>query len=140
MESVNTDITVLVRFDRGDWLPDKLTEFSAAQGWTSAYLTGIGGVKNVVLAYFDLDQKKYLEFQIEGVVELLSLQGNLSLLKNQPFWHLHAIVGDRLGQVRGGHLVRMEVAITLECWIQQFPLCVLREPDPVTNLNFLKLK
>jgi uncharacterized protein len=140
MESANTDNAVLVRFDRGDLLPDKLVDFCGSLNWSSAYLTGIGGVRNVTLAYFDLDQKKYLEFQVEGVVELLSLQGNLSLLKNQPFWHLHAIVGDRLGHVRGGHLVRMEVAITLECWIQPFPLLVLREPDPVTNLNFLKLK
>jgi predicted DNA-binding protein with PD1-like motif len=140
MESANTENAVLVRFDRGDIIPDKLVELAAAQDWTSGYLTGIGGVKNVTLAYFDLEQKKYLEFQADGVVELLSLQGNLSLLNNRPFWHLHAIVGDRYGNMRGGHLVRMEVAITLECWIRKVPLRVLREPDPVTNLNFLKLK
>jgi uncharacterized protein len=140
MDAAKTDNAVLVRLDRGDRIPDKLVEIAAVHEWSSGYLTGIGGVKDVTLAYFDLDQKKYLEFQVDGVSELLSLQGNLSLLKNQPFWHLHAIVGDRLGKVRGGHLVSMKVAITLECWIQPFPLRVLREPDPDTNLNFLKLK
>src|SRR3989339_949918 len=118
MEFALADAACIARFDRGEIIPDRLTEFAREQKWLSAYITGIGAVKDVTLACFDLEQKKYLEFQVDGVVELLALNGNLSILNDKPFWHLHAIVGDRQGNVRGGHVVHLEVAITLECWIR----------------------
>ncbi len=134
------DDSFLVRFERGEKIPDALLALTEEQKWKTGALSAIGAVENSLLGYFDLEQKKYLKYSIDGIAEVLSLKGNLSLLNDKPFWHLHAIVSDRNGNVRGGHLINMDVAITLECWIWTKNASILREPDDFTGLNFLKLK
>ena len=129
----------LVKGEPGDRLPDFLVELARERGWMSGSLTGLGGVRDVQLAYFDLELKQYLPISVEGVVEVVSLTGNLSRVQGQPFWHLHAAVSDRDGRVTAGHLVRLEVAITLECWIDAGLQHVDRERDPETGLNLLAL-
>ena len=140
MEYRQINDAFLVRFYRGEILPDTLIALAEDQGWKSGALSAIGAVENVTLGYFDLEQKKYVKFPVEGISEVLSLKGNLSILNGKPFWHLHAVLGDRNGNVRGGHLVHMEVAVTMECWIWPHDTIVERIPDEFTGLNFLNLK
>lgn len=129
----------LVRFEVGESLPAALTELAKERKWTSGSLSGIGGVHNVTLAYFDLADKRYLSFRVDGIVELVSLSGNLALVEEQPFWHLHATVADREGHVRAGHLVELEVAITVECWITPGQHAVHRRRDDYSGLNLLDI-
>ncbi|RQV98274.1 DUF296 domain-containing protein [bacterium] len=140
MEYRQINDAFLVRFYRGEKLPDALITLAEEKGWKSGAFTAIGAVENLTLGYFDLDQKKYVKFPVAGVSEVLALNGNLSIFNNKPFWHLHAIVGDKNGSVRGGHLVCLEVAVTLECWIWPHVNPVERVPDELTGLNFLNLK
>jgi len=109
------------------------------QSWTSGSLTGLGGVKEVQLAYFDLDRSEYLPIRVPGIVELVSLTGNLALVNGEPFWHLHAAVSDRNGNVTAGHLSSLEVAITVECWLDVSTTPVSRARDPKTGLNLLDI-
>ncbi|MBU0508425.1 DNA-binding protein [bacterium] len=129
----------LAKFEIGEVLPRAFVELARERGWTSGSVSGIGGVRNVLLAYYDLAARKYLEFPVDGVVELVSLTGNLALVNGEPFWHLHAAVADREGNVKAGHLVHLEVAVTLECWIEPGAALVERTPDQHTGLNLLNL-
>lgn len=140
MDYRQIDEAYLVRFHRGEVLPDALVSLAEELDWKSGAFSAIGAVENLTLGYFDLDHKIYVKFPVEGVSEVLALNGNLSILNDKPFWHLHAIVGDHNGNVRGGHLIHLEVAITLECWIWPSQTLVERVPDPLTGLNLLKLK
>lgn len=139
MKSIETEGRWLVRFDPGEKLPDALVELARRQGWTSGALAGIGGVRNVTLAYYDLQLRQYLKFPVDGIVELVSLMGNLSVVEGVPTWHLHATVADRTGTVKGGHLVSLDVAITCECWIRPGDLTVTRRLDERSGLNLLDL-
>lgn len=139
MQWIEDNSRILVRFEIGEKLPDALTDFAIRMGFVSGSLTGIGGVKNVVLGYFDLDEKQYVTFSVAGIVELVSLTGNVALLNGQPFWHLHASVANREGSVLGGHLVSLEVAITVECWIQRGNKIAGRKRDEYSGLNLLDL-
>jgi len=130
---------LLVRFEVGDKLPESLVDMARRLGIASGSLTGIGGVRSVVLGYYDLQARQYVTFEVPGIVELVSLIGNVSLLNGQPFWHLHALVADREGNVRGGHLVGLEVAITLECWIERGGKVIQRKKDDYSGLNLLDL-
>ena len=129
----------LVRFDPGETLPEALVELARTQGWRTASLQGLGAVHKVVLAYYDLQVRQYLKFPVEGIVELVSLTGNLSSVDGVPTWHLHAAVADRTGALKGGHLVALEVAITLECWIHPADRTVTRRLDERSGLNLLDL-
>lgn len=128
---------LVVRFDVGEKLPECLLDFSKRLGLVSGSLTGIGGVQNVVLGYYDLPTRQYLTFPVPGMVELVSLNGNVSLVNGQPFWHLHAAVADREGNVKGGHLISLEVAITLECDIRRGNKMLQRKRDDDSGLNLL---
>ena len=127
----------LLRGEIGDQLPHFLVQSARDHGWTSGYLTGIGGVKDVELAYFDLERKEYTPIQVKGIQELISLSGNLALVGSEPFWHLHAAVSDRSGRVTAGHVQSMTVAITLECWAVIGDERVDRKFDDATRLNLL---
>jgi uncharacterized protein len=137
MRWTEDDSRLIVRFDVGEKLPESLHDFSKRLGLASGSLTGIGGVQNVVLGYYDLPARQYVTFPVPGMVELVSLIGNVSLVNGQPFWHLHAAVADREGNLKGGHLVGLEVAITLECVIRRGGKILQRKRDDYSGLNLL---
>jgi uncharacterized protein len=139
MKMVQDGGRFLVRCEVGEMLPDALVELARSRDWTAASLAGIGAVQQVQLAYYDLQARSYLTFHVDGIVELVSLTGNLGRLDGSPFWHLHAAVADREGNVRGGHLVHLEVAITVECWIHTSSLTITRKSDDYSGLNLLDL-
>lgn len=132
------DLT-LVRIERGEILTEQLNELAAQYDWTCGWVSGIGAVQNVRLAYYDLARREYLPIDVNGIVELTNLTGNLSRLDGKPFWHLHATVAGRDGEVQGGHVLRMETAITVECWIGRTAWRVVRRSDEFSGLNLLDL-
>lgn len=139
MKLVRIGNRFLARGEVGDQLPDALVKLARDHAWASGSLTGLGGVKDVQLAYFDLARREYLPIHVAGVVELVSLTGNLALVNGEPFWHLHAAVSDRNGTVTAGHLSGMTVAITVECWLDVNSASVARARDPQTGLNLLDI-
>ncbi len=129
----------LVKGEPGDRLPDLLVALAKQYGWKSGSVAGLGGVTDVRLAYFDVVRKEYLPIDVPGIVELISLTGNLSTINDAPMWHLHAAVSDRDGRMTAGHLVSLVVAVTLECWIEAEMEPVTRRKDEATGLNLLDL-
>lgn len=130
----------LVRFEAGEKLPESLLALTTQENWNSGSISGLGGVKNVALAYYDLSARQYVPIPVEGIVELVSLVGNLARVEGKPFWHLHAAVAGPDGRVLGGHLLSLEVAITLEAWIEPSSTVVMRSRDDFSGLNLLNLR
>jgi predicted DNA-binding protein with PD1-like motif len=139
MRFTEEDKRVLVRFEVGEKLPDALIELAGKRSWSSAASMGLGAVKGVTLGYYDLENRKYINHSIDGIVELVSLVGNLAMFNNAPVWHLHCSVADRNGNLKGGHLVSLEVAVTVECWIRIGDKPVMRRFDEQAGLNLLDL-
>jgi predicted DNA-binding protein with PD1-like motif len=129
----------LARLMRGDVLPDALIELARFQGWKSGAISAIGAVSDLELAYYDLPTKSYLSHKVEGTVEVVSMNGNLSIVDDLPFWHIHMVVSDSHGRCSGGHLVHCKIALTLECSIWPSFQYVTREVDPELGLKLLKL-
>jgi hypothetical protein len=139
MKIKQLDDQYLVRFEVGEVLPDALVTLARDQTWKSGSVVGLGGVKNVVLGYFDLEVRQYLRLPVDGIVELVSLLGNLSQVDGAPFWHLHASVANRDGCVTGGHLFCLEVAITIECWVRASNVPIERTHDDHFGLKLLNI-
>jgi uncharacterized protein len=129
----------LIRCEVGEKLPDVLLDLARSRHWISAEITGLGAVRGVTLAYYDLNDRKYINHPIDGIVELVSLVGNLAWLDGNPIWHLHCSVADRNGNLKGGHLVTLEVAVTVECWITLGDKPLARRYDEFSGLNLLDL-
>lgn len=129
--------TELHRLPTGSHIPDALVELALARKWQSAVCSGIGGVSEVELAYYDIEKREYLTIKVNGIVELVSLSGNLTGAEGEPFWHLHAVVADRAGRTFGGHLLSCKVALTVELAVWPMDRQRLRNFDESLGLRLL---
>lgn len=98
----------LLRLDYGKNLVDQLSSFLEKEGIKTAYVSGIGAVKNAEIGYYDQEKKEYVKRRIEEELEILSLSGNVSLKDGRPYPHIHVVLG-KDGNVYAGHLFSAEV-------------------------------
>jgi predicted DNA-binding protein with PD1-like motif len=129
--------TYLLVFRTGQEVMKGLLAFARKHKLVAGHLTGIGAVRDSVVGYFDPQKKAYLRISEKGQHEVLSLAGNLGLYHNEPFFHVHVVLGLRDGQTRGGHLFEATVRPTVELVLTTYPRVVRRKIDPETGLPLL---
>jgi hypothetical protein len=95
----------LVRFTHGADLLEELTTASAAYKVKAASVEVIGSLSSLVLGYYDQDQKEYESRTHEGKWEIASAVGNVSILDDEPFVHMHVVASGEDGRCVGGHLM-----------------------------------
>jgi predicted DNA-binding protein with PD1-like motif len=133
------DDRYVLRLDPGEGVIDSLSGFASERGINSGVVSGIGGIEDVVLGYFDLGAKEYLKRKLDGIYEMISLAGNVSTIEGRPFVHAHAVVSGRDMTALGGHLFEARVAITAELYLWGSPSQVTRSLDERVGLNTLDL-
>jgi predicted DNA-binding protein with PD1-like motif len=106
----------IIRLDKGEELIETLAKFCDDNKLGFASFHGIGGLKECTLAYFDLKTGEYLKKEVndEGIFELLSIQGNVSIKEGRTFVHAHVVLGKKDYSTIGGHLVEGTVNPTCE--------------------------
>ncbi len=124
-----------VRLHRGEPVMETLREFCREQGLRTARITGIGAVRETTLAYYDLEQKRYLETHLPDLMELVSFTANVTQLKGEPFVHAHVVVSDRSCVARGGHLVEATVGVLAELILDPVPVAITRRFEEELGLN-----
>jgi|GEM_PF-440504 len=130
--------TDLLAFGTGDDVIPILERFLRDEGIRAGRVgPGIGAFSSAVLAFFDPDDVRYHEFEIQGPVEVMSLSGNVATLDGEPRLHLHATVSRRDGSCVGGHLVSARVQPTLELFITRYDRALVRKVDSETGLPLL---
>lgn len=108
----------LLRFDRGELFPGVLEDWCTAEGIEGGVVVcGIGMLEKTDLGVFDGSAYSHRIF--EEPAEVLSLQGNLSMLDGVPFAHVHASLGLHDFSAVGGHLFAGTVAVTLEVLVHR---------------------
>jgi predicted DNA-binding protein with PD1-like motif len=130
----------LIRMYPGEEVIASLNQWAQMVGLLGGTVEGLGGVRDVELAYFDLDKKSYHHWSNPGNWELVHLWGNLSYREGEPFWHIHAVIADRQGNCKAGHLISAEVSITAEIVIRPWSESVQRVPDGPTGLSLWHLE
>lgn len=128
----------LCRLNKGELLVESLTGFCVKNQVVAGWVAGLGGVSSAEIGFYDLENKKYVFNKLTNLVELISLQGNIALLENKPFLHLHASFSDNEGKLYGGHLKEATIAGTCEIYITSFLEPLARKPDNATGLNLLQ--
>jgi predicted DNA-binding protein with PD1-like motif len=129
---------VFVRLERGEEIHPSLTALAADRGWRGAAVTGIGAVDEVEVGFYHLDRREYERRPVPGILELLSLTGNLSLRDGTPFLHAHVVLMDASFALHGGHLFRARIAVTGEFSVRQTDLRMVRVPDEGVGLPLLE--
>ena len=90
MESVKDKDVWFLRLDKGEDLFSTLENWAAKEEIKSGHLSGIGALEQSELGAYHLDRKEYDKKVFPDIMELLSLEGNLSFNNGKPFFHIHA--------------------------------------------------
>lgn len=116
----------LIRLDTGSDVVTEITRFCEEREIRTAWFSYLGAVRRASLRYYDQAERRYLDFEIDEPLEVLSGMGNVSLLDGRPFVHTHAVFGDREGNAFGGHL-----NTGCEVWLLEVRLQELEGDPPV---------
>lgn len=133
--------TYYIRIDRGDELVDSILEVCRREAIGSAIYSGIGGCSSAELQTFIPEKGCFETETIEGMLELVSLNGNvISGDDGQLYHHTHALFAfkrDGRHEVAGGHLKSTTILYTAE--IELRPTqggTIARQPNPETGTGF----
>ena len=158
MEYKKIGETYYIRMDRGDEIIGNILEICRKESIPSAIFSGIGGCSNAELQVFIPETGSFETEQLEEMLELVSLNGNVvSGDDGQLYHHTHALFsfkggnrdvdnivgGHQDGQhgMAGGHLKSTTVLYTAE--IELRPTIggsIGRKFDPETGTGFWNFK
>jgi len=147
-----------VRMDRGDEIISTLLEICEKESIPSAVFSGIGGCQSAELQVFIPETGSFETERLEGMLELVSLNGNVVRDEShQLFHHTHALFSFKGGNrdidnivggyqdgqhgMAGGHLKATTVLYTAE--IELRPTvgeAIGRKFDPETGTGFWEFK
>lgn len=132
--------THILVLDAGDEAMGEITRFADERGVQAASFTAIGAFESALIAYFDTEQKQYVDIPVDEQVEVLSLAGDIARSeRGRPLVHAHVVLGRRDGSTRGGHLKEARVKPTLEVVITQAPAQLVRRFDQASGLALIDL-
>jgi predicted DNA-binding protein with PD1-like motif len=124
-----------LRLELGDDIHAVIQEYCANNHINNASISGLGNVENIRLGHYSVKTKRMAEKSFEGIYDVSSITGNISLVDNQPFSHLHITITDNNMQAFGGHLVSGTCSATLELFLQEFDTKYRKVHDDAIGLN-----
>lgn len=130
-----------LRMEEGENFFENLTSLARRDRILAAAIWGgIGMFKNPKLGYFTGDAGEYVFETFEGTFEVLSLQGNIAWLEDDPIVHCHAVLGREDFSLFGGHLADATVGVTIEMFLRVIDPSAIRmyrkkEPSGLAGLN-----
>lgn len=133
--------TYYIRLDRGDEIISSILGICKKEGISSAIYTGIGGCGSAEIQTFIPETGQFEVQKLEGMLELVSLTGNIVTDdKNNYFHHTHAVFSYKDGEehcVAAGHMKTITVLYTAE--IELRPVVggnIKRKYDEETGTGF----
>ena len=115
-----------------------VTELAENQGITVGCFTAIGALRHAKLGFYDQEKHEYPEILLETPHEIASCVGNISIKERRPFVHTHAVLADKDGTTKAGHLLEA-IVFAAEVHLYELTLANLeREYDEITGLSLWK--
>lgn len=141
MKAKDVEKGYVIRLERGEELIPTLTDFCARRGIQAAVFQGIGAVEQVEIGYYSLETREYFFRKENGVFEVAAMQGNVALVDDKPFIHVHAVLSrcDETLECIGAHIKSARVAVTLEVFMTPLDSSIERKLDDDIGLKLLSL-
>ncbi|PLX19062.1 MAG: DUF296 domain-containing protein [Candidatus Muiribacterium halophilum] len=125
-------------FEPGDKVIESFTKFCKDHHLRTGIFSGIGAFSKITLGHYNITTKRYMEKDVSDSLEVLSVNGNVTIKEKEPFVHMHAIVSDANMNFYGGHVIEAEVSVTLELHVTDFRETLHREFDEELGLFTIK--
>ena len=129
-----------VRVDKGEEIIQSLMEVCRRESIQAAVYTGIGGCSHAEIQTFIPEEGRFETESVDGMLELVSLTGNIVVDHGEPVHHTHAAFSYKDGaehKMAAGHLKATTVLYTAE--IELRPVIggrIIRKHDPETGTGF----
>jgi len=108
---------ILIRIDKGEEILQTVLEICEIEQVFGAVFSGIGACGKATVSSFIPEKKDFINHTAEGMLELISLNGNISKENDKAFEHTHAMFSYLDGDVQkilAGHLKSAVVSYTAE--------------------------
>jgi predicted DNA-binding protein with PD1-like motif len=123
------------RLETGDDLVEEIERVCAEHDVRAAWVSAVGAVKHASFAYYEQQERRYLELASSEHHEITGFIGNISIRDDRPFLHAHATFCARSGAAVGGHLLRGCEVFAAEVTIREMTgVEFTRTPDEVSGL------
>ena len=139
MKSINSDKQHILRLEKGEELVECILEYVKENSIRACWVTGLGGLSEATLGFYDLNSMEYQWTSFIEPLELASLTGNVFIVKAEPKAHLHATISAVDMHAKAGHLKSAITAGTVELYLTELEVDISRYKDPNTGLNLLDL-
>jgi predicted DNA-binding protein with PD1-like motif len=140
MKFTPTEFGYVVRLEPGEEIIASLSRFVKARGIGTAGISGIGAAGELTIGYFDRARKQYVNRNLSGEYEILSLSGNVSHFAGEPWIHVHAVVAGPDFVATGGHLFSAKVTVTVELALVVSGERIERKEDTASGFRPLELE
>jgi predicted DNA-binding protein with PD1-like motif len=125
----------LVRAEHNSDLIQFVTELAEKKEIIVATFTAIGALKRAKLEFYNQEKHEYQEITLDSPHEIASCIGNISVKDGKSFVHAHAVLADKNGNTKAGHLLE-GVVFAAEIQLRELRGVKLeRKYDKVTCLS-----
>ena len=131
--------TYVIRLDIGDEVMESLKRFCLLNRVRLGSISGIGTTARAQVGVLDTQTKEYHPRLYSGDMEIVCLNGTVSEMKGEVYFHIHTSLGLPDHSVVGGHLDFAEISAVAEIFIRPLDGIVDREFSERAGVNLLKL-
>ena len=128
----------ILKLELGDKIHDSILNFCEKEKITTAWITGLGAIKDISLGYYNLQTRQYQFQKYAEIYEVMGLVGNVALVDNKPFAHIHTSISDENNTTCSGHLEYATVAVTLEVRLTAYSQVIERMFEQASGLKLLQ--
>jgi predicted DNA-binding protein with PD1-like motif len=109
----------LLSLDTGSDLYEAVSGYLREHDIRAGSVACIGAVRSARLGWWDQEDEEYRFFDVSEPCEVISGTGSVSEVGGEPFLHLHISLGNRTGQMVGGHVEAGTEVYAMELTIQE---------------------
>jgi predicted DNA-binding protein with PD1-like motif len=129
--------TMIFSLKAGARLHEEVTAIARREKISTAGIKAIGSVKELRLSYYNRDTKKYEDHDFKGLMEVVSLVGNITMKDDKMFLHAHGNFARRDLSVIGGHVTSAVIFPRLEVFLTPIRNTARRRFDESLGLNVI---
>ena len=130
--------TYLVRMDVGEEIIEQLKSLCRSENIRLAQVDAIGAVRQAIIGVYNLEEQAYHREDLEGLMEIASLQGSVTRMNGEVYPHLHVTLAGQDNKVHAGHVIGLIVGATCEMFVRVLDGEVSRERDEEIGINIIR--
>ena len=111
------DNTIVLRLEKDEEVIESIKNICIKEEIKAGTITGLGASNDITIGLFKVDEKKYYSNSFKEDFEITNLTGNISVMNDEPYLHIHGTFGKDDGSCIGGHLNKAIISATSEIFI-----------------------